>query len=60
MALDLSRMGVTQTGVAYAGGISVSDKQAVAADSDRVGSRFVRGQFRNPLGVTDPTVATAS
>ena len=60
VALDLSRMGVAQAGVPYAGGISVSDKQSVAANSDRVGSRFVRGQFRNPLGVADPTVATAS
>ena len=54
ISLDLSRMGVAQAGVPYAGGISKSDKQAVAADTDRVPSRFARGQFRNPLGVSEP------
>ena len=46
--LPLSRLGVSQTSVAYAGGISSSDKQTVAADGDRTGDRFWRGQFKNP------------
>ena len=47
-SLPLSRLGVPQTSVAYAGGISVTDKQTVASDTDRVPARFSRGQFRNP------------
>ena len=46
--MDLSRAGLSQTSVAYAGGISRSDKDSVASNTDRVPSRFVRGQFRNP------------
>ena len=45
---DLSRSGVTATSVAYAGGISVSDKTSVAADGDRTAPRFARGMFANP------------
>ena len=45
---DLSRAGVSQTGVAYAGGISADDKDTQEADSDRVNPRFVRGMFANP------------
>lgn len=47
--LDLGRMGVTRerSGV-YAGGISVSDKATVAADTDRVTPRFKRDMGRNP------------
>ena len=48
-SLPLSRLGVTQTSVAYAGGISQSDKQTVASDGDREPARFFREQFRNPL-----------
>lgn len=51
--LDLSRMGVTQTGVPYAGGISVSAKNTRQNDTDRVNARFSRGQFRNPYSL-DP------
>ena len=59
--LDLSRLGVAQTGKVYAGGISRSDKQAVASDTDRVPSRFERGQFLNPLGVTqEPGLDTSA
>lgn len=59
--LDLSRLGVTQTGKVYAGGISRSDKQAVDSNTDRVPSRFARGQFRNPLGVTqEPGIDTSA
>lgn len=59
MELPLSRLGVSQTSVAYAGGISSSDKQTVAADGDRVGDRFWRGQFRNPLALY-PVESTAA
>jgi hypothetical protein len=48
LELDLSRAGVTQTSVAYAGGISRSDKDSVSSNTDRVPGRFKRGQFRNP------------
>ena len=48
LALDLSRGGVSQTSVAYAGGQSVADKDTVEADGDRVQPRFVRGMFENP------------
>jgi len=44
---DLSRAGVTHTGKAYAGGISVDDKQAQEDDTDRVEPRFKTDQFRN-------------
>ena len=50
-AFDLSRMGLTQTSTAYAGGISASDKQTVEDDDDRTQPRFTRGDFRNVLGI---------
>jgi hypothetical protein len=45
--LDLSRLGVGADSQVYAGGISISDRDNVEADNDRVQSRFVRGMFRN-------------
>jgi len=45
MDVDLSRMGVSQTSVAYAGGISIAGKDTVEADTDRVLPRFTRGMF---------------
>ena len=57
--LDLSRMGVTQTSVAYAGGISVSDKSTVQSDSDRVKPRFARGMLRN-LDAPEPAEQTSA
>jgi hypothetical protein len=51
--MDLSRAGLSQTSVAYAGGISRSDKDSVASNTDRVPSRFRRGQFRNPEAGND-------
>lgn len=45
--MDLSQSGVVQTSRAYAGGISVSDKDTVEEDPDRVQPRFVRGMFAN-------------
>jgi len=48
-ALDLGRMGVTrQVSGIYFGGISNSDKETVASDTDRVVPRFSRGMGRNP------------
>jgi len=47
---DLALAGVpvlTTAGTPYAGGISVSDKATVAADTDRVAPRFTRGMGRN-------------
>mgnify|MGYP001596465617 CR=1 FL=1 len=52
MAMDLTRMGVTQTGKLYAGGISLSDKDTVASDTDRVTPRFERGMFDGDLAET--------
>lgn len=46
--MDLSRAGLAQTSVAYAGGISRSDKDSVSSNTDRVPGRFKRGMFRNP------------
>ena len=47
--LDLSRAGVpTIGGGPYAGGISVSDKDNVTSNTDRVKPRFTRGMGRNP------------
>ena len=47
-AMDLSRLGVSvANSQAYAGGISVADRDNVESDSDRVTSRFIRGMFRN-------------
>jgi hypothetical protein len=54
LKIDLSRAGLTPTSKLYAGGISVSDKESVAGDSDRVKPRFERGQFRYP-GAAGPT-----
>ena len=51
-ALDLGRLGAEQTSVAYAGGISVSDKETVESDTDRVSPRFFRGMFSNPEALT--------
>ena len=47
-AAGIMVVSVHAAGRAYAGGISVSDKQAVAANGDRVRSRFTRGMGRNP------------
>ncbi len=47
MALDLSALGVAQTGGAYAGGISAADKDEQESDTDRVVPRFVRGMGRD-------------
>jgi len=46
MKMDLSRAGLSPTSKLYAGGISVSDKDAVEDDGDRVKPRFERDQFR--------------
>lgn len=47
--MDLTRVGLTQSGnLPYAGGISVSDKDTVDSNTDRVEPRFVRGMYRNP------------
>lgn len=47
---DLSRSGVpTYSSRAYAGGISLSDKRAVASNTDRNPTRFFRDMNRNPL-----------
>lgn len=43
--IDLSRMGVSQTSTAYMGGRSITGKESVEADSDRVLPRFTRGMF---------------
>lgn len=46
---DLSRAGVSTMGSrAYAGGISISDRQTVSANTDRVKPRFTRGMGHNP------------
>jgi hypothetical protein len=45
MRLDLSGMGVGYTSLVYVGGISISDKDTVEDDSDRVQTAFSRGQF---------------
>lgn len=47
LEMDLSRSGATQTSRAYAGGISLSDKDTVESDTDRTPSRFVREMFAN-------------
>lgn len=53
--LDLGQAGVPllQTGRAYAGGISISDKATVEDDGDRLATRFKRGMGRHPER-TDP------
>lgn len=44
---DLSRAGLTYAHAGYAGATSQSDKATVAANSDRVPSRFFRREFSN-------------
>jgi hypothetical protein len=51
---DLSGAGATKTSRMYAGGISVSDKKSVKADTDRVAPRFSRGQWRH-AGTSRPS-----
>lgn len=46
LSRDLSRAGLSHTSKLYAGGISVSDKETVEDDTDRVAPRFERDQFR--------------
>ncbi len=52
--MDLTMLGFTpsqSTGSGwYAGGVSQSDKDAVASDADRVDPAFERGKFANPEG----------
>jgi hypothetical protein len=55
--MDLTRGGADYTSKLYAGGISVADKDSVASDSDRVTSRFNRGQFR-AAGTSRPSGAS--
>ena len=45
--LGISRINISSAGYAYAGGISVSDKDANASDSDIVQPRFARDMFSN-------------
>lgn len=52
LEMDLTEMGVTQTGRLYAGGISVSDKDTVESDTDRVTPQYKRGMFDGDLGET--------
>lgn len=47
MVLDMSALGVAQTGAAYAGGISAADKATQESNTDRVTPRFVRGMGRD-------------
>ena len=56
LAMDLSRMGVTQSTVTWAGGITESGKTAVESDTDRVPPRFKRDQFRHS-GTQRPSAA---
>jgi len=53
LAMDLSQAGVGHTSQIKVTGISESDKKAVDDDTDRVSSRFKRGQF-NISGATRP------
>ena len=47
-SMDLSRLGVSvANSQVYAGGISVSDRDSVEDDTDRVTPRMRRGMFRN-------------
>ena len=48
--MDLSRAGVTvlSTGRAYSGGRTISYKETLEADTDRVKPRFVRDMGKNP------------
>lgn len=45
---DLSLAGLPHTNYGYVGGISLDEKDTIEDDSDRVASRFKRGQFDNP------------
>lgn len=50
LAGELEARGMTRGGVsAYVGGISISDKQTVEGDSDRVSPQFVLGMFDDNL-----------
>lgn len=60
--LDLAKqlkMRATLSVSPYAGGISRSDKDSVADNTDRVRPSFERGQFDYP-GVSDPRSSTSS
>ena len=55
----MSRGGATPVSLAYAGGISKTDKETVEADDDRVTPRFRRGWAHNPEALTpDDTSAS--
>jgi len=54
LAMDLSQAGVGHTSQIKVTGISESDKKAIDDDTDRVSSRFKRGQF-NISGATRPS-----
>jgi hypothetical protein len=54
LEMDLSRAGLSPISKAYAGGISVSDKESAEDDGDRVKPRFERDQFRHE-GVDRPS-----
>jgi hypothetical protein len=60
LGLDLSRAGVTQTSVAYAGGISKSDVATVESNTDRVRPRFKRSLFANPESERSGDYSSAS
>lgn len=45
-----SKIAAVEGAIAYAGGISVSDKDTVDADTDRVNPSFSRGMHDNPNG----------
>ena len=51
LATSLERQAAL-TGVPYAGGISISDKQSVETDTDRVAPAFRVGVHDNPLNPT--------
>ncbi len=48
LQMDLSGMGITHTCNAYAGGISIADKDTVESDSDRPMTAFRRGMHAYP------------
>jgi hypothetical protein len=50
---DLTGMGLTQTSLMYAGGISTADKDSVASDTDRPTPIFQRGMHMNVGTGTD-------
>lgn len=45
LSAELSQKAATKAVTPYAGGISISDKNAVDSDADRVSPRFYRDQF---------------